>query len=90
MMRLVCWLRLILLIRCDVLFAGIQLFVHAGFAGEEDQALLVGLEALDVGFEGFDGEVGASRVDADADCGSEFAGDAGFLWNEDLENVAGH
>jgi len=40
---------------------------------------LVGLEALDVGFERFDGEVGAAGINADADCGGEFAGDAGFL-----------
>jgi hypothetical protein len=53
--------------------------VLARFAGEEDQAGLVGLEAGDVEGEGFFGGVAAARVDGDADCGGEVAGDASFL-----------
>lgn len=51
----------------------------AGFSWEEDQAGLVGLEAGDVGGERFFGVVCSAGVDCDADCGSEFAGDTGFL-----------
>jgi hypothetical protein len=54
--------------------------VLAGFAREEDEAALVGFEAGDVGGEGFGGEVLAARVDDNADCGSQFAGDTGFLY----------
>ena len=54
----------------------------AGFAGEEDQAGLVGLEALHVEGQGFLIAVEAAGVDGDADCGGEFAGDAGFLYIE--------
>ena len=52
----------------------------AGFAGEEDQACLVGLEAGDVESEGFFVGRLATGVDGDADCGGEFAGNAGFLF----------
>ena len=51
----------------------------AGFAGEEDQAGFVGLETGDVCGERFFGVVCSAGVDCDADCGCEFAGDAGFL-----------
>ena len=50
---------------------------------EEDEALAVGFEAGDVGIEGFGGEVGAARVDADADCSGKFAWDACFLKVDD-------
>jgi len=53
--------------------------VRAGFAGEEDQARVVGFEAGDVCGEGFAGEVLAAVVDRDADCGGQGAGDFGFL-----------
>lgn len=59
---------------------GVAGFGLARAAGEEDEAGAVGLEALDVGGEGSDGEVGAARVDADTDCWGEFAGDFGFLF----------
>ena len=52
----------------------------AGFAREEDQARLVGFEAGDVEGEGFFVGGLAAGVDGDADCGGEFAGDVGFLW----------
>lgn len=51
----------------------------AAAAGEEDQTLAVGLEACDVEGEGFLRQVLAARIDWDADCGGEFAGDVGFL-----------
>ena len=51
----------------------------AGFAGEEDEARLVGFEAGDVeGERIFVGRL-APGVDGDADRAGEFAGDAGFL-----------
>lgn len=50
-----------------------------GFAGEENEAFAVGFQACDVDSEGFDGAVGAAGVDADADCCSEFSGDARLL-----------
>ncbi len=56
----------------------------AGFAWEEDDARLVGLEALDVQSEGFLVGVEAAGVEGDADSGGEFARDAGFLWEEVL------
>jgi hypothetical protein len=65
----------------DVGFLGVEGFVLPGFAGEEDQAGLVGLEAGDVEGEGFFGGGASAGVDGDADCGGEFAGDAGFLLN---------
>ena len=40
---------------------------------------MVGLQTGDVDGEGFDGEVGATGVNTDADGGGVFAGDAGFL-----------
>ena len=55
------------------------MLVLARFAWEEDQASAVRLEALDVGGEGFGGEIGATGVDADADCGRKLAGNPCFL-----------
>lgn len=52
----------------------------AGFAREEDDAGAVVFQASDVQGEGFGGEVGPAGVDADANCGREFTGDAGFLF----------
>lgn len=51
----------------------------AGLAGEDNQASLVGLEALDVGGKGLLGEVGAAGVDGDTDGGSDKLGDTGGL-----------
>ncbi len=53
--------------------------MRAGFAGEEDQARVVGFEAGDVCGEGFAGEVLPAVVDRDADCWGEAAGYFGFL-----------
>ena len=50
-----------------------------GFAGEQDQAGFVGLQAGDVQGEGFFVRAPAAGVDGDADCRGEFAGDACFL-----------
>ena len=63
----------------DFLGLAVELLVLAGLAGEEDQAGLVCLQALDVGSEGFFRDVDTAGVDGDADCGSELAGDFRFL-----------
>ena len=68
----------------DVGLRGVEFLVLAGFAGEEDQAGLVGFEAGDVEREGFFVGRLAAGVDGDADRGGEFAGDVGFLWGEDV------
>lgn len=51
----------------------------AGLAGEQDQALLVGLQAGDVGGEALLGQVLAAAVDGNADRLGEAAGDASLL-----------
>ena len=58
---------------------GVTLLGGVGSAGEEDEAILVGLEAGDVGGKGLLGEVLATGVDGNADGGSEGAGDASLL-----------
>ena len=63
----------------DVLLGSVEGLVLAGFAWEQDQAGLVGLEAGDVEGEGFLGGGLTTGVDGDADCRGEFAWDAGFL-----------
>lgn len=80
--------RLVLLdlaVVCD-LFASLGLLGRrvavlgcVGLAGEEHETGLVGLQTLDVGGEGLLGQVLAAGVDADADGGSQLAGNAGFL-----------
>ena len=70
---------MLLLRGLDLRLRGVQRLVLARFAREEDQARAIGLQALDVGGQAFGGEVGAARVDGDADCRGEFAGDAGLL-----------
>ncbi len=62
-----------------VLSRGVARFGRLRFLWEEDQAGFVGLQTLDVGGKGFLAEILAAGVDGDADCGSEFAGNAGFL-----------
>jgi hypothetical protein len=62
-----------LLRRCLAIFGRFRL------AWEQDEAGLVGLEALDVGCERFFGEVLSARIDGDADCRSQLAWYAGFL-----------
>lgn len=61
----------------DVLGGGVTLLGLAVAAGEEDEALPVLLEALDVGLEALLGEVLAARVDGDTDGTGELAGDTG-------------
>lgn len=58
---------------------GVALLGGVGPAGEEDQSLLVGLEAGDVGGQGLLREVLSAGVDGDADGGSEGLGDTSFL-----------
>jgi hypothetical protein len=49
------------------------------FAWEKDEAGTEGLEAVDVGLEGLDGEVLAAGVNRDTDGRCELAGDLCFL-----------
>lgn len=58
---------------------GVTLLGGVGLAGEQDQALLVGLEAGDVDGQGLLREVLAAGVDGDTDGGSLEAGDTSFL-----------
>jgi hypothetical protein len=60
----------------DVLGGSVTLLGLAVAAGEEDEALAVLLEALDVGLEGLLREVLAARVDGDTDGAGELAGNA--------------
>lgn len=60
---------------------GVTLLGGVGSAGKEDDALLEGLEAGDVGSEGLLAEVLSSRVDGNTDGGSESLGDTGLLQN---------
>ena len=66
----------------EVFLGGVHFLVQAGFAGEEDEALPVGLEAGDIGGEGFFREVGAAGVDGDTNGGGEGAGNTCFLDTE--------
>lgn len=63
----------------DLLGRGVTLLGGLGLAGEEDEALAVGLEALDVGLQGLLGEVLATGVDGDSDRGCKLAGDTSSL-----------
>ena len=63
----------------DLLGAGLALLGCLEVAGEEDEALLVGLQALNVDLEGLLGKVGATRVDRDTNGGCELAGDTSGL-----------
>lgn len=58
---------------------GVALLGGVGLAGQQDQALLVGLKAGDVGSKGLLAEVLAAVVDGDTDGGSQLAGDASLL-----------
>ena len=60
----------------DVLSGSVTLLGLAVAAGEEDEALAVLLEALDIGLEGLLREVLAARVDGDTDGAGELAGNA--------------
>jgi hypothetical protein len=63
--------------RLDVLSRGVTLLGLSVAAGEENEALPVLLEALDVGLEAFLGQVLAAGVDRDTDGAGELAGDTG-------------
>lgn len=63
-----------------LLFGSITLLVLAEFAWEENETLLVLLEAVDVDSEGFDGEVLAAGIDGDTDGWCKLAWDSGFLF----------
>lgn len=58
---------------------GVALLDLVGAAGEDDEALLVGLEAGDVGGQGLLAQVLAAAIDGDTDGGSVKAGDTGGL-----------
>ena len=58
-----------------------------GLAREEDETLLVGFEALDVGGERLFGEVLAARVDRNTDGGRQLARDAGFLYSSQSRSL---
>ena len=73
----------------DVLGGGVTLLGLAVAAGEEDEALPVLLEALDVGLEALLGEVLAARVDGDTDGAGELAGNASSLQLNERETTAG-
>lgn len=73
----------------EFLFSGVMRFVLAGTTGKEDDARAVSAEAGDVCGEGFSAEVGAAGVDADADGGGEFSGDACFLWWRQIPSPLG-
>lgn len=53
----------------EILLLRVETLVLAGFAGEQDEALAVFLEAFDIEGEGFGGMVLTAGVDGDADCG---------------------
>ena len=63
----------------DLLLGRLALLRRLRLAREEHEAGLVGFEALNVGGERLFREVLTTRVDGDADCWRQFAGDAGFL-----------
>jgi hypothetical protein len=67
---------------------GLTLLGGVGPAGEDNQALLVGLEAGDVGGKGLLALVLTAGVDRDTDGGSELAGDASLLQLSDGEATA--
>lgn len=72
----------------DLLGAGLALLGGLGVAREEDEALLVGLQALNVGLEGLLGEVLATGVDGDTDGARKLAGDVGLLQLGEGETTA--
>jgi hypothetical protein len=72
----------------DLLGAGLALLGGLGVAREEDEALLVGLQALNVGLEGLLAEVLATGVDRDTDGARKLAGDVGLLQLGEGETTA--
>lgn len=69
----------------ELVLGGVALLGLVALLGEEDQALLVGLEALDVGGQGLLGDVLAASIDGDTDGGGVLAGDASGLYSALLE-----
>lgn len=63
----------------ELVLGGVALLGLVALLGEEDQALLVGLEALDVGGQGLLGDVLAASIDGDTDGRGVLAGDASGL-----------
>lgn len=63
----------------ELVLGGVALLRLVALLGEEDQALLVGLEALDVGGQGLLGDVLATSIDGDTDGRGVLAGDASGL-----------
>ena len=61
---------------------GVALLGSVGAAGEQDELLLVGLQAADVDGKSLLAEVLAAVVDGDTDCGSETMGNASLLWSK--------
>ena len=64
----------------DLLGWGIAVLWRLDLAREEDETLLVGLQALDVGLEGLLGQVLAAWVDGDTDGWRKLAGNASLLY----------
>lgn len=63
----------------ELLLGRVALLGLVALLGEEDQALGVSLEALDVGGQGLLGDVLATSIDRDTDGRSILAGDASGL-----------
>lgn len=63
----------------DLVLRGVTLLRRLDLAGEEDEALLVLLEAQDVGLERLLGQVLAAGVDSNTDGGRQLAWDTSFL-----------
>lgn len=68
-----------LLAGLDLLLRGIAGLWRLGLAWEQDQALLVDLQTLDIGLEGLLGEVLAAWVDGDTDGWRQLAWNASLL-----------
>ena len=60
--------------------SGAEILGLSALAGEDDQALLVGLKTGDIGGEGLLAEVLTAVVDGDTDGGGVETRDAGLLW----------
>lgn len=73
------WVGANLLGGLDLLLRSVALLGRLGLAREENQALLVGLQALDVGLEGLFGEVLAAWVNGNADGWRQLAWNTGLL-----------
>lgn len=70
----------------ELVLGGVALLGLVALLGEEDQALLVGLEALDVGGQGLLGDVLAASIDGNTDGRGVLAGDTSGLDGALLES----